>query len=739
MSANFRAFYRRHATFFAIFVLFFAFRLLALLLFRPGGFIADASDYDFYYEWGLQLPRGYQTFVDLWTAYPPLFPALMLPVFEWSSRIPPWVEPRLFFHLLFGLELLLFESANFVLIYRLARKLGYPTLGAADPEGPVQSTPAGGAALNPPIPPSANHPAILYALLFVPVYTMLGWFEAMPLFFILLGLDLLLSSRQWGWIGSALAAALGFLTKLTPALLVPIAIRWLGSKLSWRAARTEWFHWHSPGNLLRPTLYTLVFGGVVAGLGYTLAQGNVDLALSSFRVNSIRPPWQSVWALIDGYYDYGLVPVNMRNLAGLQTATWESVLPWGWITLVFGLLYLWLYTRPYDWSLPRTPVAFAAISVIWLFLYSKGWSPQFLVWIAAFVVLLFPTLRGMLLITLLTLLNVVESPIFFVMLRQEEWILMGVVVLRTLLLVVLVVELLGQIWPVKQRQRQLRQWAAATTWLLMALTVTGIVVGAPRAAQAYADRRLAEHPCNAAIAYLRAQATWPNRTIVSDQIEIWRDFSPWLADQYTLRIVDGYDPANPAWDEVLAKRLATYVQDREFWWITYADQPSHAAAYFAQPDVKLISEETMGTCRVARVQQPPPQPLAQVDVAGGPILLRSVMVGSAKVGDALTVVLYWEGRSPVADSYTVFTHLVNADGQMVAQQDNLPGEGLAPTTTWVAGALVRDPYRLPLPTTVAPGAYRLLVGLYTAAGRQPVTLADGSTTDHLVIPILIQE
>jgi hypothetical protein len=118
-----RSFYQNHSFFLLIFALFFAFRLLAILLLRPGGFIADASDYDFYELWGQTERMGYRTFVDLWTAYPPLFPALMLPIFELASRIPPWVEPRLAFHVLFGLELLLFECGNFILLYRLARKL----------------------------------------------------------------------------------------------------------------------------------------------------------------------------------------------------------------------------------------------------------------------------------------------------------------------------------------------------------------------------------------------------------------------------------------------------------------------------------------------------------------------------------------------------------------------------------------------------------------------------------------
>ncbi len=392
------------ARFLALLLLFAGFRLFAILLFRPGGFIADNSDYEFYYAWGLTIPMGYTTFENLWTAYPPLFPALMLPVFEWSSRIPPWVEPRLFFHVLFGLELLLFEIGNFILIYRLARRLEIES--RADPSTPApQHLNTPGAATLIPLPLKAT---VFYALLFAPVYTLLGWFEAMPLFFLLLGLDLLLSRRRGLWIASAVAAALGFLVKLTPMMLAPIAVRWLGARLSLDALRHEWFNRRrSPGNLLKPALYILVFAGVVVGVGLPLARFNPSLALSSFTVNSLRPPWQSVWALIDGYYGFGLVPVSMRNLRGLETGgQWTSSLPWTWITLSFALLYLWLYTRRYDWTRVRTPIVFTALSVIWLFLYSKGWSPQFVVWVLAFVVLLRPDLFGVLLAIMLTLLNV---------------------------------------------------------------------------------------------------------------------------------------------------------------------------------------------------------------------------------------------------------------------------------------------------------------------------------------------
>jgi hypothetical protein len=104
--------YHEHQSFAVVLVLFVSFRLLALLTLRIGGFVADYSDYEFYYAWGQLTAMGYQPFQDLWAAYPPLFPALMLPIFELSSRIPPWFDPRLFFHGLFGLFLLLFETGN---------------------------------------------------------------------------------------------------------------------------------------------------------------------------------------------------------------------------------------------------------------------------------------------------------------------------------------------------------------------------------------------------------------------------------------------------------------------------------------------------------------------------------------------------------------------------------------------------------------------------------------------------
>ena len=189
-------FYLRHYDFLLLLLLFVSFRVLAILLFRPGGFIANYSEIEYYYAWGLTGPMGYTTYENLWSVYPPLFPALMLPAFELASRIPTWTEPRLVFHTIFSLELLVFEAANLVLIYRLAMKLADEKVFTFDGKDSHYWHLLQRASLLPPL---------LYALLFAPAFTMLGWFDAMPLFFLLLSLDLLLSGWRGAWAGMILS------------------------------------------------------------------------------------------------------------------------------------------------------------------------------------------------------------------------------------------------------------------------------------------------------------------------------------------------------------------------------------------------------------------------------------------------------------------------------------------------------------------------------------------------------
>ena len=113
--------------------------------------------------------------------------------------------------------------------------------------------------------------------------------------------------------------------------------------------------------------------------------------------------------------------------------------------------------------------------------------------------------------------------------------------------------------------------------------------------------------------------------------------------------------------------------------------------------------------------------------------------GRPQVGADLNVVLYWQAASPIAQRYTVFTQVLNPAGQVVAQQDNPPVNGTAPTDTWQPGAVIRDPYRLALPNDLPPGAYQLIAGLYDANGRVQWTLPSGERVDHVSFVLQLAE
>jgi len=94
-------------------------------------------------------------------------------------------------------------------------------------------------------------------------------------------------------------------------------------------------------------------------------------------------------------------------------------------------------------------------------------------------------------------------------------------------------------------------------------------------------------------------------------------------------------------------------------------------------------------------------------------------------GQFLDLTLYWQARRPMTEDYTVFTHLIAADGRIVAQQDNQPAEGRYPTSIWDTGEIVVDRYRLTIAPDAPDGEYHLEVGMYLFATLERLKVASG--------------
>jgi hypothetical protein len=78
------------------------------------------------------------------------------------------------------------------------------------------------------------------------------------------------------------------------------------------------------------------------------------------------------------------------------------------------------------------------------------------------------------------------------------------------------------------------------------------------------------------------------------------------------------------------------------------------------------------------------------------------------------VTLCWESLAPAALDYTVFVHLYDAQGELVATGDGQPLNGAYPTHLWQPGDRVVDVHLLAAASgdVSGDGGYQVGVGLY---------------------------
>ncbi len=387
-----RRLYGEHSDLVLFAVLFVAFRVMTLLLYRPGGFIADYSDYNTSYlpfaQWS---DRGLYPFVHYWLEWPPLFAWLVVGVYRLSLLVPPWVDPRLWYNTLLGLSFLLFETGNFVLVYLMGLEIYDRS--------------------------KALRCALIYACLFAPVYIWSGWNDSGSLFFLLLGLYLLLRNKP---LAAGVVGGVGFWFKVIPILLVPVGLRVLSGLRRW-------------------ALFLVGLGFALLVIAVPFMWLNAGFLWAFFANLLGRSSWETVWALFDGYYSYGVVSADRLTIPS-DFSSHASSLPWPAITAVFALLLLWLYTRRVSYAAKLRTIALAGLTVSLFTLYSKGYSPQFIVQLIPFAVLLLPNLKGASYVILLDVINFLEATVYFIMLPDQRWLLVSTVLLRTLLIIALSLE-----------------------------------------------------------------------------------------------------------------------------------------------------------------------------------------------------------------------------------------------------------------------------------------------------------
>lgn len=123
------------------------------------------------------------------------------------------------------------------------------------------------------------------------------------------------------------------------------------------------------------------------------------------------------------------------------------------------------------------------------------------------------------------------------------------------------------------------------------------------------------------------------------------------------------------------------------------------------------------------------------------IVLRAVRLPNQtpESGQVLPVQLEWEATGSPQRDATVFVHVVDKNGNIVAQRDQRPFENRFPTTVWRPGEVARDTCLISLPSELPSGLYHIKVGLYDSAGRLTRSDQAGRPTpqEPVSIPIKI--
>lgn len=522
--ARFRNALESHREFVLILVLVTAFRLMAVLVFRPGGYLGVISEFHYYRLLSSFTNQGFYPLVDFWIEYPPIFPWLLMGLYRLSLLIPPWHESGAWFFVILGAFFTLVEAGNLMLFYGIARRL-------FSQERAVRLS-------------------WIYVLLLIPMLSLFTAFDNLAVLFILWSVLLTLDQRP---IATGITTAVGFMTKLIPVVAAPAALQHLKT-------------WP------QRTRFVLAAGVVVLLIALPFLLTGPDFLIQSFTSLTSRSSWETVWALIDGYYSYGIAGGPDRfDPSQAGAAQHPSQLPWTLLTIGFGLLFLALYTRQVDWSNRRKVVAFTALTQSLLFLYAKGYSPQFLVMLLPFPILLIPGWRGVAYALLLSAINLVEYPLYFVVLPDETWLLTGTVLLRTSILVILGVEYAAQVYDWRVPQRWWARTATGTIVLVTALGLVGVIYGF----QAYWESRYTASPHQAAMDVLRESAA-PGAIVLTDDQEVFEQLYPFLHRRFQVMNVEPLDYL-PPWEARLAE-VAEEAAGRaqgKLWLYAQADAPFH--------------------------------------------------------------------------------------------------------------------------------------------------------------------
>lgn len=249
-------------------------------------------------------------------------------------------------------------------------------------------------------------------------FTSYSWwyFDLVVVTIMLWTIHLLLNRKEKAiglWLG------IGILSKWFPILLVPAI-----------------FLYENKKKFLRITLIAI---GLVVFVWLCLFIYSPDLTIASLKSQPSRSSWETIWALLDGNLVTGaFIPIEDRLDPSLINQNYgnPSRIP-VWLTfLVFSVIGVFIMSKIKKLN-KSTLIPFIGITWILFFLWSPGWSPQWILYIIPIILLSFPPNKGFLIVFFLSLVSLMEWPVLLGRhIFEALWLL---ILLRLVLFIVLLI------------------------------------------------------------------------------------------------------------------------------------------------------------------------------------------------------------------------------------------------------------------------------------------------------------
>jgi hypothetical protein len=502
------------------------------------------------------------------------------------------------------------------------------------------------------------------------------------------------------------------MTKIIPILIVPIALQRI---TRWRARLG----------------YLMVVAATAAGIMLPFWIANRDNVLAFVRSTLNRPSWLSIWAVLEGRYGWGeALPLIDRFSPDNVGVAPVSSLPWPLIHLAFAGLLLFLYTRRIDWRDPLKSVAFAGITVSLFFIWSKGFSGQFTAYLVPFIILTMPNLRGVLYMSLLSLLWIGEEPIVYTVLDGRDWFIAWLVIARTAVLIALCFEYAALIFPpFSIRLARLATVIAVITGLSVA--PIGIA-----AVNTYSQTQITLNPATPALDFIRAQSKLSTPLIV-------------FAEAYTSRSL--YAAARQVGDVWVVPDPEKVPEDRRVSWLdsltaqgwvwfiadesdpAWRDEDTAREQWMSAQSCK-VDTQLVGSARISRFVGLGP---AAIPISATAVFSNQIQLLGAHVSDSvlrangtLCVELDWRTLQTPQKSYAVDVRVVDERGTVVAQNKMKPQGGFAVTKQWQPGSTIADKHGLVLPDNLPSGEYTLEIDLQLTSDGSSVSVTQ---TDKVLL------